>query len=538
MSLLSTSPKTVLGLDISSSAVKLIELSKSGGRFRVESYAVEALASGAVVESTIVDTEAVGGAIRRVVEKSKTSCKHAAVAVAGATVITKVIQMPADLGEAELESQITLEADQYIPYPLDEVALDFRVMGPNANNDAQVDVLLAGCRREHVEAREEALEIAGLKPLIIDVEAYAVERSFELIASQLDPSVAEGVIGIADVGANSTMVSVLELGAISFTREQMFGGRVLTEEIQRRYALSSDEAGLAKKQGGLPDDYQDAVLTPFCENVAQQIGRSLQFFFAGSTHSSLDTLILAGGCSAIEGLDRLASERLQLPVVRCDPFSDMTTAKRINVAGLASDAPALLIAAGLAMRAFEKEGINLRSWRDELRATRQRSFLAASVVSVLAAGAVVMAGSQFLSAQVNAQNTRNQFLTQQIARVDSQIKEIRELRELRGQLVDRMQVIQDLQGRRSEIVYLFDGMVRTLVDGTVYDQMKRTDNQIVVTGRAENNNRVSNLMRSIDSDEWFRDPNLTRVVAEKSGDLPNRFDLSIELTNPLSEVAQ
>lgn len=278
MSLFSTGSNTVLGLDISSSAVKLIELSRSGGRFRVESYAVEPLAQGAVVESAIVDTEAVGLAVRGVVEKSKTKCKQAAVAVAGATVITKVIQMSADLSEAELESQIMLEADQYIPYPLDEVALDFRVIGVNQYNEAQVDVLLAGCRREHVEAREEVLEIAGLKPVFIDVEAYAVERSFELIASQLDPSVAEGVIGIADVGANSTMVSTLELGQISFTREQMFGGRVLTEEIQRRYALSPDEAGLAKKQGGLPDDYQESVLTPFCENVAQQIGRSSNSF--------------------------------------------------------------------------------------------------------------------------------------------------------------------------------------------------------------------------------------------------------------------
>jgi hypothetical protein len=170
--------QALLGLDVSSSAVKLIELSRSGGRMRVESYAVEPLPVGAVVENSIADTELVGGAIKRVVAKAKT--KNVAMAVAGATVITKVIQMPVGLSDAEMESQIALEADQYIPYPLDEVALDFRVLGPNPSNDNQVNVLLAGCRREQVEARTEALEIAGLKPLYIDVEAYAVERAYEL----------------------------------------------------------------------------------------------------------------------------------------------------------------------------------------------------------------------------------------------------------------------------------------------------------------------------------------------------------------------
>ena len=538
MAIFSSSANSLLGLDISSSAIKLIELSKSGGRYRVESYAVEPLEPGAVVESSIVDTESVGAAIKRVVERSKTRCKSAAVAVSGATVITKLIQMPTDLSDAELESQISLEADQYIPYPLDEVALDFRVMGPNANNPSQVDVLLAGCRREHVDAREEALEIGGLKPVFIDVEAYAIERSFELLASQLDPQVAEGVIGIADVGATSTMVATLELGAITFTREQMFGGRVLTEEIQRRYALSPDEAGLAKKQGGLPDDYQDAILNPFCESITQQIGRSLQFFFAGSTHSTLDALVLAGGCSAIEGLDRLVSERLQVPVITCDPFADMSTAKRVNVAGLSKDAPALLIAAGLALRAFESDGINLRAWRDEARATQQRSFIAASVGALALAGATVFAGSQFLNAEIQAQNTRNNYLKQEITRVDAQIAEIRQLRELRGQLIDRMQVIQDLQGRRSEIVYVFDGVVSTLTDGTVYTSLSRRENQITLTGQAENNNRISSLMRSIDGADWFTAPNLTKVIAEKSGELPNRFDLSIALTNPVSEAQQ
>lgn len=533
--------QSIIGLDISSSAVKLIELSRSGragGRLRVEAYAVEPLPNGAVIESSIADTELVGGAIRRVVEKAKTKTKLAALAVSGATVITKVIQMPAGLSDAEMESQISLEADQYIPYPLDEVALDFRVLGPSDTSDSQVNVLLAGCRREQVEARTEALEIAGLRPAVIDVEAYAIERSFELMASQLDPQVAEGVVGIADVGANSTLVAALEQGSITFTREQVFGGRVLTEDIQKRYGLSPDEAGLAKKQGGLPDDYASTVLGPFCENLAQQVGRSLQFFYAGSNHEALDTLMLAGGCAAIDGLPELLRERLGVPVVRTNPFADMATAKGVNVNNLAQDAPALLIAAGLALRAFESEGINLLAWRDELRQQQQRSFAIGTAAAAALGAAVVFGGMQFYDGQIAAQNQRNNFLTQQISLVDRQIAEIRELRQLRGQLVDRMQVIQDLQGRRSGIVYVFDNLVTSLVDGSVYTSLVRTENRIELKGRAENNNRISNLMRSIDEADWFKDPNLTQVVAEKNGALPNIFNLSVALDDPSAEASQ
>ena len=533
--------QSVIGLDISSSAVKLIELSRAGragGRLRVESYAVEPLPMGAVVEGSIADTELVGGAIRRVVEKAKTKTKLAALAVSGATVITKLIQMPSGLSDSEMESQIALEADQYIPYPLDEVALDFRILGPNPDNESQVNVLLAGCRREQVEARTEALEIAGLKPAYIDVEAYAVERSFELMASQLDPQIAEGVVGIADVGANTTMVAALEQGAISFTREQIFGGRVLTEEIQKRYGLSPDEAGLAKKQGGLPDDYPASVLMPFQENLAQQVGRSLQFFYAGSDRDVLDSLLLAGGCAAIEGLAELLSERLGVPVVRANPFADMATGKNVNVNGLSQDAPALLIAAGLAMRAFEVEGINLLAWRDEQRQVQQRSFAITTAVAASLGAAVVFGAMQFYDGEISAQTQRNNFLTQQISQVDRQIAEIRELRDLRGQLVDRMQVIQDLQGRRSGIVYVFDNLVTSLVDGSYYTSLTRTEDRLALKGRAENNNRISNLMRSIDGAEWFKDPNLTQVVAEKTGALPNAFNLSVVLDDPSTREAQ
>ncbi|KZZ48666.1 pilus assembly protein PilM, partial [Oleiphilus sp. HI0118] len=229
---------TVLGVDISSSSVKLLELSKNGDKLRVESYAVEPLPANSVVEKSINDVEAVGETVKKVLAKSRSSVRLGAVAVAGSAVITKTIQMNAGLNDQELEDQISVEADQYVPYPLDEVAIDFEVLGPSEDSADQVDVLLAACRKENVELREDALEIGGLTSKIVDIEAHAVERAFDLIARQMDESAEERTVAIVDIGSTMTTLSVLADNTTVYTREQLFGGRQLTEEIQRRYGLS------------------------------------------------------------------------------------------------------------------------------------------------------------------------------------------------------------------------------------------------------------------------------------------------------------
>ncbi len=263
----------MLGLDISSTSVKLLELSRSGGEYRVESYGVEPLPENAVVEKNISDVEGVGEAIGRLVDRAKPKVKLAAVAVPGSAVITKTIEMAAALSADELESEVQISADQYIPYPLDEVSLDFAVEGPSPRSEEQVEVMLAACRRENVEMREAALELGGLKAKVVDIEAHCMQRAFGLMSDQF---IEEGddeedqIIAIIDIGATMTTLSVLTGGA-PYTREQLFGGKQLTEEIQRRYSLSVEEAGLAKKQGGLPDDYENDVLLPFKDMVIQQV---------------------------------------------------------------------------------------------------------------------------------------------------------------------------------------------------------------------------------------------------------------------------
>lgn len=344
--------KPTLGIDITSSTVKLLELSKSGSGYKVESYMVKPLPPNTVVEKEIRDVEALATVIRKVAAQAKVRNKDTAVAVAGSAVITKVIEMPGDLSEEGMESQLSVEADQYIPYPLDEVALDFELLGPSEVNPDQVDVLLAACRRETVDVRAEALERSGLKAKIVDVEVFAVERAFKLIASQME-DLGEQVVAIADIGATMMTLSVLVEGKTLYTREQAFGGKQVTEEIQRRYGLSLEEAGQAKKQGGLPEDYEPEILEPFKEALIQQISRSLQFFFSSSQYNYVDHLVLAGGVAAMEGLRAEVEEKLGLPTMIANPFADMAVSNKVNAVALAMDAPAMLVAAGLALRSLE-----------------------------------------------------------------------------------------------------------------------------------------------------------------------------------------
>ncbi|ADE16903.1 type IV pilus assembly protein PilM [Nitrosococcus halophilus Nc 4] len=353
LSLFSRKSPFLLGIDISSSAVKLLELSRKGERICVENYAIEPLPPHTVVENKVEDVEALGEAIKRAVKRSGTRIKKAAAAVAGSAVITKIISVPNTLSERELESQIELEAGQYIPYPLEEVNLDFEVLTPSEKDPEAVDVLLAACRSENVEARVAALELAGLTPAVMDVEAYAMEKVFPLIASQM-PSRGKGqTIAVVDVGATLTTINVLHDYRIIYTREQIFGGNQLTEEIQRRYGLSYEEANLAKRQGGLPDNYVPEILEPFKKAIAQQVSRAFQFFFSSTQYNSVDHVVLAGGCASIPEVDELIEHMAGTTVSIANPFADMALGSQVKAKALYSDAPALMTSCGLALRSFD-----------------------------------------------------------------------------------------------------------------------------------------------------------------------------------------
>ena len=353
MNWLRKNQSVVLGIDISTAAVKLLELSKTGIKYKVESYAVAPLPQDAVVDKNITNTEVIGNAIKTAVKQSGTRNKQACVAVSGSSVMTKIIQMPGDLSEDEMEEEIMMAADQYIPYSLDEVNLDFEVQGINEENPEMQDVLLAACRHENVQDRVEALTIAGLKPAIVDVEAFAMENAFTLVEDQFPEATENETVAVVDIGATTTTLNVLFEGRTIYTREQGFGGKQLTEEIQRRYGLSYEEAGLAKKHGGLPDNYQTDVLEPFRRAVVQQIARSMQFFVSSSASRSVDSIVLAGGCASITGIEALIEQELSMPTYIANPFINMALSNKVKPQALSNDTPAMMIACGLALRSFD-----------------------------------------------------------------------------------------------------------------------------------------------------------------------------------------
>jgi len=343
----------LIGIDISSSAVKCLELSKSGSHYRVERCAVEPLPQNAVVENAITDVEQVGRAVDRAVKRSGSKNRHVAVAVSASHVITKIISMPSGLKENELEQQIESEADHYIPYPLDEVNLDFEVIGPSEKNANEDDVVIAACRKEIVDDYVAVIEAPGLIPLVIDVDAFAMEAAYSLIARHMPGGGMEKTIAILDFGATTTHMNVMHNNRSVYTRDHTFGGRQLTEEIQRRYGLSFEEAGLAKKVGGLPDNYQTDILQPFMEAMCQETMRALQFFHSSTPYNSVDQILLAGGCAQIPGVDELIANRVGVQTTVANPFASMSLGSRVKPQQLSADASSLMVACGLAMRSFD-----------------------------------------------------------------------------------------------------------------------------------------------------------------------------------------
>lgn len=340
----------LLGLDISTSAVRLLAFDTTSRGFRVESCAQVRLPHGAVAEGSVADAEAVARAVGEALTRAGSKRRRVALAVSGSQIISRQIAMPVDFSDADIEQQITLESDQYIPYPLDDVYFDFVVLGPNARNPQTADVLLIVARNEVVDKRLEALAAAGLGAAVVDVEAYALESVFPLIAPQMPPTAGIGVTAMVDVGASTTTLNVLQGGVTLFTREQSFGGEQLLQQIQERYGLAYPEASAALLEGSFPEEWRSTVIEPFLDSLANQVGRLLQVFFSATGQSSLDHVVLSGGCAGLAGAAGIVGRYLGLDTRVGNPFLGVEFAPGIDAARLREHGHAWMIAAGLAMR--------------------------------------------------------------------------------------------------------------------------------------------------------------------------------------------
>lgn len=352
--ILNQEPPLLVGVDISNSSIKAMELMKDNNQYSIQAYGNVMLPPNAVVDKNIKDVKVVADALSTLLNSSKFSTQNVAVALSGASVITRVIQIDANLKENEILDQISLEADRYIPYPLEEVNLDFQILGPSKKNSQLMDVMLAAARIETIDAYLEALNMAGLKVKIVEVESFSLERAFSLITDKLPNQGVNQRIALLDIGGATTTLSVFHNQDVIYNRDQGFGGRQLTEEIQRRYSLSIKEALAAQKLGGLPEEYVTEVLEPFRETVAQQINRALEFYYSSEQHGELDYIALVGGTASIPDLDEAVYQRTTIKTIVANPISEMLIGSNVKSDLIINDGPSLMLCCGLAMRSFDK----------------------------------------------------------------------------------------------------------------------------------------------------------------------------------------
>lgn len=353
-SLMKPKQQSLLGVDISSSSIKLLQLSSHGdGNYCVEGYGKLSLSEKVIDGALVKDINVVADTIKKIISIGHLNCKQAAVAVPDSSTISKMIQIAEGLSENDIEELVVIEADKYIPYPIDEINIDFSVIGPSPKNSALQDVLIVAARAELVNTRLEALRLAGLETKIVDVESYVVERAAQLFKSTLPASGENKVIAIIDIGAKYSHLFVLQNMKVIYTRDEEFGGNQLIEEIVREYGMTSSAALDALEQKSLPEDYVERILTPFYDNLYIQVRRALQFFFSTSSHNHVDHIVLVGGIAKLPEIAPSLQEQLKITTSIGDPLGSMVFDPAVDKELILSESPSLMIACGLALRNVE-----------------------------------------------------------------------------------------------------------------------------------------------------------------------------------------
>lgn len=342
--LLKPKKKSTLGIDISSSSIKILQLSHHEFDYCVEQYASHPLFA---VGMGIKDIAAV---IKKLISSNAFTSQSIVVAVPNSSTISKVIQINQETTENELESLVLLEAEQSIPYPLDEINLDYAVLGPSSIKLGLRDLLIIASRAENVNIRVEAPKLAGLEVNVVDVESYAIERAAQLIKSQLPSDGENKLVAIIDFGSSHTRCFLLHNLKVISSLEEDYGENRLINDVMRHYGVSHQDARQAIEENSLFDDYQTHVLSPFIKNISLQVKRTLQFFYSSSEYSSVDQLVIAGGVARYPGISQLLEDNLGLPTIIANPMETLRFHPSVDRELLLSESPNLMMVCGLALR--------------------------------------------------------------------------------------------------------------------------------------------------------------------------------------------
>ena len=355
LSLPSLGSKSIVGLDIGSSMVKVVEINrKSNGKdFDLGHLGVARMAPEAIVQGAFLNSSAIVDAIREAVDNAKIRTKRVAAAVSGHSVIVKKVSLPSMTRE-ELDEQIRWEAEQYIPFDVNEVNLDFQILEAS-DTEGQMEVLLVAAKKDLIDDYVQVIQEAGLQPAVIDVAAFAVENAFSANYST-EPGEA---VALVNIGAQVVNINIVQDGAPAFTRDITTAGNHYTEEIQKSLSISFDEAERIKL-GGRGHDSQEVIpqeveqaIQSVTETVVGEISRSLDFFAATSAETRIERVLLSGGGASVSGFDKVFHERTGLPVEVLNPLKRMTATSKFQPEFLDELGPALGVAVGLAMRRVE-----------------------------------------------------------------------------------------------------------------------------------------------------------------------------------------
>lgn len=347
-----TPRRQLVGLDIGSSAIKVAQLKESKGRYFLQKFGVRQLEPEVIVDGTVMDEGRVVSAIQELFEEAHVKNKHVAISISGHAVIVKKISLP-PMPDEELEGQVKLAAEQYIPFDINEVNIDFHVLSSDASDDQQGDmsVILVAAKKDKINELTELVKAAGLVPMVMDVDAFAVENMHAINY----PLAQEETTALVNLGASVMNVNIIRAGSSLFTRDIPLGGNRYTEAIQREIGLSFEEAEESKKKerSGDSDGVSlTGVMDSVNAEVASEIARTVDYFKTSTANAELSRVLVCGGVARAKGLIQQLGDRMQLPVELADPFAEIDiTGCDIDPDLLADWAPSAAVGVGLALRA-------------------------------------------------------------------------------------------------------------------------------------------------------------------------------------------